>query len=86
MSWYAKESEDDEKSFRYIITKPDSIIDILSQNNNFIKVEIISKGKKDIILAKTIDGIVFKINNIHKISEDDDNYIINFSKYANQNF
>ena len=40
-----------------------------------------SKKKKQVVLAKTNDGTVFKVSSINKIEEGDDNYSINLSVY-----
>jgi len=81
MGWYKKDYIRDEDVFKFTIVKPESIVEILSQNDNFSEVVVASSKKKSIVLAKTAEGTVFKVSSINKIEEDDDNYSINLSKY-----
>lgn len=81
MGWYKKDHVNEEDVFKFTIVKPESIVEILSQNNNFSDVKVFTKEKKSMVLAKTNDGTVFKISSINKIEEDDDNYSINLSKH-----
>ena len=81
MGWYKKDYVKEEEVFKYIIVKPESIMEILSQNKNFSDVRIVKKAKKNVVLAQTNDGTIFKIRSINKIEEKDDNYSINFSVY-----
>jgi len=81
MGWYKKDHIQEEDVFKFTIVKPESIVEILSQNNNFADVKVVANKKKSIVLAKTKEGTVFKVSSINKIEEDDDNYSINLSKH-----